>query len=94
MKFEIKYTFDSYIVCMYYNLLLESMIIALAIEIEPIIIPGPSECDRFKFIVNISSPSMIVSFITAMFTKMLLVSAVIMAVCVVELKSTFPPNQK
>ena len=65
------------------------MIVAVAMVIEPAIIPG--ETGTFKFIVNVSSPSTMSSSITAMFTVLLLVPAVIIAVCIAELKSTLLP---
>ena len=66
------------------------MIVAVAIVILPAIIPG--EVGTIKFIVNISSPSTMLSFLTVMFTVLLLVPAVIIAVCVAESKSTLPPK--
>jgi len=63
------------------------MIIAVAIVVAPATIPGPSEGGTFKFIVNISSPSTMLSFTTGMFTVLLLVSEVILTVCNAELKS-------
>ena len=68
------------------------MIVAVAIVIAPAIIPGPSEAGTFKFIVNISSPSTMSLFITGIFMVLLLDPAVIVTVCVVELKSTLPPT--
>ena len=61
------------------------MIVAVAIVIAPATIPG--DTGTFKFIVNVSSPSTMLSSITAMFTVLLLVPAVITAVCMSELKS-------
>ena len=66
------------------------MIVAVAIVIAPAIIPGMF--GTFKFIVNVSSPSTMLSFTTVMFTVLLLLPAVIMAVCVAELKSALPPK--
>ena len=68
------------------------MIVALAIVISPAVIPG--EVGTFKVIVNISFPSTMSSLITVMSTVLLLVPAVIVTVCVAELKSTPPPNNK
>ena len=66
------------------------MIVALAIVISPAVIPG--EVGTFKVIVNISFPSTMSSLITVMSTVLLLVPAVIVTVCVAELKSTPPPE--
>ena len=66
------------------------MIVAVAIVTAPAIIPG--ETGTFKFIVNVSSPSTMLSSTTVMFTVLLLLPAVIVAVCVAELKSTLPPK--
>ena len=65
------------------------MIVPVAIVIPPASIPG--DTGTFKFIVNVSSPSTMLSSVTAMFTALLLVPAVITAVCVVESKSSLPP---
>ena len=67
------------------------MIVAVAIVILPAVIPG--EVGTFKVIVNISSPSTMLSLITVILTVLLLDPAVIVAVCVAELKSTPPPNK-
>ena len=67
------------------------MIVAVAIVILPAVIPG--EVGTFKVIVNISSPSTMLSLITAMLIVLLLAPAVIVAVCVAELKSTPPPDK-
>ena len=61
------------------------MIVPVAIVTPPASIPG--DTGTFKFIVNVSSPSTMSSSVTAMFTVLLLVPAVITAVCVVESKS-------
>jgi len=61
------------------------MIVAVAIVVVPATIPGPSS--KFKIMVNISSPSTMLSSCTVMFTVLLLDPAVIVAVCNVELKS-------
>ena len=68
------------------------MIVAVAIVLVPAIIPG--DTGTFKFIVNISSPSTMLSLVTAIFTVLLLVPALIIAFCVVELKSTLLPEIK
>ena len=72
-------------------LLVESMIVAVAIVIVPAIIPG-EVAGTSNVIVNISSPSTMLSLITVMFTVLLLVPAVIVTVCVAELKSTLFPK--
>ena len=66
------------------------MIVAVAIVIAPATIAG--DTGTFKFIVNVSSPSTMSSSTTAMFTVLLLVPAVITAVCMSELKSGFFPE--
>ena len=58
----------------------------------PPIIPG--ETGTFKFIVNVSFPSTMSSSIIVIFTVLLLVPAVIITFCVVELKSTSLPMVK
>ena len=68
------------------------MIVAVAIVILPAVTPG--EVGTFKVIVNISSPSTMLSLITVMLIVLLLAPAVIVAVCVAELKSTPPPGIK
>ena len=68
------------------------MIVTVTMIISPAIIPVGSEDGTFKFTANISSPSTMVSFITVMFTVVLLVPALITAVCAVELKSTLFPG--
>ena len=67
------------------------MIVTFAMVILPVVIPG--EVGTFKVIVNISSPSTMLSLITLMFIVLLLAPALIIAVCVAELKSTPPPNK-
>ena len=66
------------------------MIVAFAMGVVPGIISGLSKAGTSKIIVNISFPSTILSFITAMLIVLLLAPAAITAVCVVELKSTLP----
>ena len=65
------------------------MIVTVALVITPVVIPGPSEDGIVKLILNVSSPSMMSSSVTGIFTILLLVPAVIVTVCPVELKS-FP----
>ena len=66
------------------------MIVPVALVISPVAIPGPSEDGTFKFILNVSFPSTMLSSVTGTFTIFLLVPAVIVTVCVVGLKSA--PN--
>ena len=68
------------------------MIVTVVMIVSPAIILGASEDGIFKFTANISSPSTMVSLITVMFTVVLLVPALITAVCAVELKSTLSPG--
>ena len=75
-----------------YNSLFNSIIYPVAMVIAPAIIPG--EADIFRFIINVSFTSRLLSFITVMFIVLLLVPAVIMAVCVVESKSMLSPMAK
>lgn len=72
------------------NLLVVSKIVPVAIELSPAFLPG-SASGIFKFIVNVSFPSTMLSFLTVMFTMTLSLSAIITALCVVELKSMSPP---
>ena len=65
------------------------MIVTVALVIVPVVIPGPSEDGTVKLILNVSSPSTMLSSVTGIFTILLLVPATIVTVCVVELKS-FP----
>ena len=65
------------------------MIVTVALVIVPVVIPGPSEDGTVKLILNVSSPSTMLSSVTGIFTILLLVPAVIATVCVTELKS-FP----
>jgi len=69
-----------------------SIIVAVAIVVVPATTPGPSEDGTFKFIIKISSPSTMSSSTTVMFTVLLLVPAVIVAVCDAESKSTLLPK--
>ena len=66
------------------------MITAVAMVIAPANIPGVT--GTFKLMVNVSFPSTMSSSITVMFTVLLLVPAVIITFCVVELKSTLLPK--
>ena len=66
-----------------------STIVTAAVVIVPVVIPGSSEDGTVKLILNVSSPSTMLSSVTGIFTILLLVPAVIVIVCVVELKS-FP----
>ena len=70
-------------------LLVISMIVTVALVIVPAVIPGPSEDDIVKLILNVSSPSTVLSSVTGIFTILLLVPAMIVTVCVAKLKS-FP----
>ena len=65
------------------------MIVTVALVIVPVVIPGPSEDGTVKLILNVSSPSTMLSTVTGIFTKLLLVPATIVTVCVVDVKS-FP----
>ena len=65
------------------------MIVTVALVIIPVVIPGPSEDGTVKPILNVSSPSTMLSSVTGILTILLLVPAMIVIVCVVELKS-FP----
>lgn len=65
--------------------------VTFAIEIAPAFIPGPKYVGTFKVTVNISSPSTMLSFITVMLNVFLVLPAIIVTVCVAELKSTLPP---
>ena len=70
------------------HLLVVSIIIPVALVIEPAIIPGPSDDDTFKLILNISSPSTMLSFVTATLTVVLVAPAGIIAMRGVMLKSS------
>ena len=65
------------------------MIVTIALVIVPVVIPGPSEDGTVKLILNVSSPSTILSSVTGIFTILLLVPATIVTVCVMDVKS-FP----
>ena len=65
------------------------MIVTVALVIVPVAIPGPSEDGTVKLILNVSSPSTMLSSVTGIFTILLLVPATIVTVCTVDVKS-FP----
>ena len=76
--------------CLSANLTLivvESIIIPVALVIKPAITPGPSDDGTFKLILNISSPSTMLSFVTATLTVVLVAPAGIVAMRGVVLKS-------
>ena len=66
---------------------MESTIIPVALLTESATIPGPSDNGTFKLILNISSPSTILSLITGTLTVVLVSPARIAAVRAVEVKS-------
>ena len=70
------------------------MMVAVALVNEPALMLGPYEEGIFSCTVNVSSPSTMVSFITAIFTVLLLFPGIILAYCVVDLKSTSPPTAR
>lgn len=70
------------------------MIVAVALANEPALMLGLYEEGTFSCRVNVSSPSTVVSFVTAIFTVLLLFPETILAYCVVDLKSTSPPTAK
>ena len=79
-----------YCVCVNLTLIVEeSIIIPVALVIEPATTPGPSDDGTFKLILNISSPSTMLSFVTATLTVVLVAPAGIVAMRGVLLKS-FP----
>ena len=61
--------------------------VAVALVIEPATTPGPSDDGTFKFILNISSPSTMLSFVTATLTVVLVAPAGIVAMKGAVLKS-------
>jgi len=63
------------------------MIVTIAVVFSPAVIPGPSKDDTNKFILNVSSPSKVLSSITEIFTTLLLIPASIVIFCIAELKS-------
>ena len=70
------------------------MIVAVALVISPVAIPGPSEDGTVKFILNVSSPSTMLSSVTGTFTILELVPAMIVTICVAGLMSLLLPNAK
>ena len=77
-----------YCVCVNLTLILEESIITpIALVIEPATIPGPSDDGTFKLILNISSPSTMLSFVTATLTVVLVAPAGIVAMRGAVLKS-------
>ena len=68
-------------------LLVVSIIIPVALVSEPAFIPGPSDDGMFKLILNISSPSTMLSSVTATLTVVLVALAGIVALRGVVLKS-------
>ena len=69
------------------SLLVESTIIPVALVTEPATIPGPSDDGTVNLIVNISSPSTILSLITGTLTVVVVAPAGIVAVRREEIKS-------
>ena len=77
-----------YCVCVNLTLILEeSIIIPVALVIEPATTPGPNDDGTFKLILNISSPSTMLSFVTATLTVVLVAPAGIVTMSGVMLKS-------
>ena len=75
--------------CVNLTLILEeSIIIPVALVIEPATTPGPSDDSTFKLILNISSPSTMLSFVTITLTVVLVAPAEIVALRGVVLKSS------
>ena len=70
-----------------YYLPVVSIIVPVALVIEPPIISGPSDDGTSKLIVNISSPSTMLSFVTATLTVVLVAPTEIVAMRGVMLKS-------
>ena len=79
---------------MWYNSLLESVMVTVAIVIGSAFVLGPKEVGTSKLMVNVSSPSTMLSFITVMFTVLLVSPAIIFIICVADLKSTLPPTER
>ena len=63
------------------------MIVTVAPVIAPVVIPGVREDGTVKLILNVSFPSTMSSSVTGIFTVLLVAPAVIVTVCVAELKS-------
>jgi len=74
----------------YHKPVVESTIIPVALVTEPATIPGSSGDGTFNFILNISSPSTILSVITGTFTVVVFALAGNVAVRWAELKSVPP----
>ena len=70
-----------------YYLLVVSIIIPVALVTEPAIIPGASDDGTFKFILNVSFPSTMLSFVTATLTVVLEAPGGIVILWKVVLKS-------
>ena len=68
------------------------MIVAVALIILSVVIPGPSEDGTVKLMLNVSFPSTMLSLITIMFIVLLLVPAVIVIVSGTESKSMLLPT--
>ena len=67
------------------------MIVAVALVIAPVVIPGPSEVGTVKLIINVSFPSIMLSLVTVICIVLLLVPAVMVIVCGAESKSISLP---
>ena len=65
-----------------------SIIVPVALVTKPATIPGPSDDGTFKLIINISSPSTMLSSLTATLTVVLVAPAGIVAVRGVVWKSS------
>ena len=77
-----------YCVCVNLTLIVEeSIIIPVALVTGPATTPGPSDDDTVKLILNISSPSTMLSLVTATLTVVLVAPAGIVAVRGIVLKS-------
>ena len=78
-----------YCICANLTLIVvESTIIPVALVTEPATTPGPSDDGTFKLILNISSPSTMLSFVTATLTVVLVAPAGIVAMRGLVLKSS------
>lgn len=62
-----------------------SMIIPIALVILSVIVLGPCKGNKVKFILKVSFPSTMLSFVIVMFTVALFVPAMIVTICVAEL---------
>ena len=74
--------------------LVVSMITPIALFLLPAVIVGLTVDGTFKLILKLSFPSTILSSIIVIFTVVLLFPAIIVAVCVRELKSLLPREYK